>query len=91
MKKLLVIAFLMLALVLTVVACTDDPAKNPDAKKYDTLTYNEILAKNLKAIDLTASAIGRENGMPALIFGLSHPENITRAVMGENIGTLITE
>jgi uridylate kinase len=68
-----------------------DPAKNPDAKKYDTLTYNEILSKNLKAIDLTASAIGRENGMPALIFGLSHPENITRAVMGENIGTLITE
>ena len=68
-----------------------DPAKNPDAKKYDTLTYNEILSKNLKAIDRTASAIGRENGMPALIFGLSHPENITRAVMGENIGTLITE
>ena len=68
-----------------------DPAKNPNAVKYETLTYNEILSKNLKAIDLTASAIGRENKMPALIFGLSHPENITRAVMGENIGTLITE
>lgn len=68
-----------------------DPAKNPAAKKYDTLTYDEILSKNLKAIDLTASAIGRENKMPALIFGLSHPENITRAVMGENMGTLITE
>ena len=68
-----------------------DPAKNPAAKKYDTLTYDEILSKNLKAIDLTASAIGRENKMPALLFGLSHPENITRAVMGENMGTLITE
>ena len=68
-----------------------DPAKNPAAVKYDTLTYDEILSKNLKAIDLTASAIGRENGMPALIFGLSHPENITRDVMGENIGTLNTE
>lgn len=67
-----------------------DPAANPNAKKYDTLTYNEILSKNLKAIDLTASAIGRENGMPALVFGLSEPENITRAVMGEEIGTLIT-
>ena len=68
----------------------DDPAKNPDAKKYDTLTYDEILAKGLHAIDLTASAIGRENGMPALIFGLSDPENIVRAVKGEKVGTLIT-
>lgn len=67
----------------------DDPAKNPAAKKYDRLTYEEILAKRLKAIDLTASAIGQENGMPALLFGLSTPENITRAVLGENIGTLI--
>ncbi|MBQ0091723.1 MAG: UMP kinase [Clostridiales bacterium] len=68
----------------------DDPAKNPNAKKYETLTYDEILAKGLHAIDLTASAIGRENGMPALIFGLSDPANITRAVFGENVGTLIT-
>ena len=67
----------------------DDPAVNPNAKKYDTLTYEEILAKGLHAIDLTASAIGRENRMPALIFGLSEPENITRAVLGETIGTLI--
>lgn len=67
----------------------DDPAVNPNAKKYDTLTYEEILAKGLHAIDLTASAIGRENRMPALIFGLSKPENITRAVLGEKIGTLI--
>lgn len=66
-----------------------DPAKNPNAVRYDTLTYDEILEKNLKAIDLTASAIGRENGMKALVFGLSDPSNITRAVMGEKIGTLI--
>lgn len=68
----------------------DDPAKNPDAKKYKTLTYDEILAKNLHAIDLTASAIGRENGMPAVIFGLADPANITRAALGEQVGTLIT-
>ncbi len=68
-----------------------DPAKNPDAIKYDTLTYDTILSKNLKAIDLTASAIGRENGMKALVFGLSDPANITRAVMGEKLGTLIEE
>ena len=69
----------------------DDPAKNPNAKKYDTLTYDEILAKGLKAIDLTASAIGRENGMPALVFGLSDPANITRALLGEPVGTLIKQ
>lgn len=68
----------------------DDPAKNPNAKKYDRLTYDEMLAKGLQAIDLTASAIGRENRMPALVFGLSDPKNITRALAGEPIGTLIT-
>ncbi len=67
----------------------DDPAINPTAKKYESLTYEEILSKGLKAIDLTASAIGRENGMKALVFGLSDPANITRAVQGEPIGTLI--
>lgn len=67
----------------------DDPAANPNAKKYDCLTYDEMLAKGLHAIDLTASAIGKENGMPALVFGLSDPKNITRAVAGDPIGTLI--
>ncbi len=66
-----------------------DPAVNPNAKKYEKLTYDEMLAKGLKAIDLTASAIGRENGIPALVFGLSDPANITRAVLGESVGTLI--
>lgn len=69
----------------------DDPGKNPNAVKYDTLTYEEILAKNLHAIDLSASAMGRENHMPALVFGLSDPENIVRAISGEPIGTLIKE
>jgi len=68
-----------------------DPQQNKNAKRYDTLDYETILSNNLKAIDLTASAIGRENGMKALIFGLSDPANITRAVMGEAIGTLIEE
>ena len=68
-----------------------DPNKNPDAKKYDRLTYQDMLDRNLKAIDVSASAIGRDNHMPALIFALSDPENILRAVKGENVGTLITE
>ena len=68
-----------------------DPSKDPNAKKYDRLTYQEMLDRNLKAIDVSASAIGRDNHMPALIFALSDPENILRAVCGEPVGTLITE
>ncbi|MBO4366455.1 MAG: UMP kinase [Clostridia bacterium] len=68
-----------------------DPAKDPTAVKYDRLTYQEMLDRHLKAIDVSASAIGQDNHMPALIFALSDPENILRAVCGENVGTLITE
>ncbi|MBP5230150.1 MAG: UMP kinase [Clostridia bacterium] len=70
---------------------TADPLKDPNAKKYDRLTYQEMLDRNLKAIDVSASAMGRDNHVPALIFALSDPENILRAVCGEQVGTLITE
>lgn len=70
---------------------TADPGKDPTATRYDRLTYQEMLDRNLKAIDVSASAIGRDNHMPALIFALSDPENILRAVCGEQVGTLITE
>ena len=70
---------------------TADPGKDPTATRYERLTYQEMLDRNLKAIDVSASAIGRDNHMPALIFALSDPENILRAVCGENVGTLITE
>ena len=66
-----------------------DPGKNPDAKKYDSVAYSEILAKDLKVIDLTATAFLKDNGIPTLIFGLSDPENIVRAVNGEKIGTIV--
>jgi uridylate kinase len=67
-----------------------DPNKYPDAKKYDTLTYEEALSKNLKALDAAASAIGMENDIKVLAFALETPENITRAIQGENIGTILT-
>ena len=70
---------------------TADPNKDPNAVKYDHLTYQDMLDRNLNAIDVSASAIGRDNHMPALIFALSDPENILRAVCGEPVGTLITE
>ena len=66
-----------------------DPNINPDAKKYDVLSFSDILSKNLGVMDSTAASMCRDNNMPILVFGLSDPENIVRAVKGEKIGTLV--
>ncbi len=66
-----------------------DPNKNPDAKKYETLTYEEIIAKGLKVIDVTAATMCMENNIPVLAFGLGEENSILRAVCGEHLGTLI--
>ncbi len=68
-----------------------DPAINPDAKKFDQLTFSEVLNRDLKVMDSTATALCRDNKMPIQVFGLDDPENIYRAVMGEPVGTLVTE
>jgi len=70
---------------------TDDPRKNPDAKKLDEITYDEILAGHLAVIDSTAASFCMDNKIPLLIFGLDDPSNIEKAVMGENIGTIVQE
>lgn len=67
-----------------------DPNKFSDAKKYDFITYEDALRQNLKALDAAASAIGKENNLKILVFALENPENITRAVSGENIGTILS-
>jgi len=66
-----------------------DPAKYPDAKKFDELTYSEMLALGLKAIDVSAAAIGMENGIKTVLFPLSDPQNIILAANGDTIGTLL--
>ena len=66
-----------------------DPHKNPDAKKYDRLTYTEVLNKQLQVMDSTAASLCRDNNIPLLVFNLEDPENIVRAVRGENIGTIV--
>ena len=68
-----------------------DPKVCPDAKRYDSISYSEILAKNLKVIDSTATALCMDNRLPTLVFGLNDAENIYRAVMGEAIGTIVTQ
>ncbi|MBO4953660.1 MAG: UMP kinase [Clostridia bacterium] len=68
-----------------------DPHKNPDAVKYDHLSYLDVLSGRLGVMDSTATSLCMDNNIPILVFGLDKPENIVRAVMGETIGTLVEE
>lgn len=68
-----------------------DPKRYPDAVKYDTLTFSEVLQKQLAVMDSTAATLCRENGLPILVFDLHDPQNIARAAQGQPIGTLVTE
>ena len=67
-----------------------DPKTNPDAVKFDRLTYDEYLARDLKVADATGIAMARDNKMDMVFFNLSTPGTIGRAVRGEKIGTLVT-
>ncbi len=69
---------------------TDDPRKNPDAKRLETVKATEVLAMNLKAIDATATAFSLSVGTPVHVFGLKDPKDIVGAVRGEVKGTVIT-
>lgn len=66
-----------------------DPNKFADAVKYDELTHREILEKGLAVMDSTAASLCRDNNIPILVFNLSDPENIVRAIKGEQVGTLV--
>ena len=66
-----------------------DPNINPDAKKFDSLTYIDVLNRGLGVMDSTATSLCMDNDIPILVFGLDDPENIIRAVNGEKIGTLV--
>ena len=61
-----------------------DPRKVPDAVKYDSITYSDVLAQRLQVMDSTATSLSMDNKIPVLLFALKDPENILRAVMGEN-------
>lgn len=69
---------------------SDDPKQNPNATRYEKISYMEVLEKNLKVMDSTATAMCRDNNMPLLVFGIADPENIVRAVKGEKIGTIVS-
>lgn len=66
-----------------------DPRTNPDAKLLEDVTFDDYLARNLRAMDLTAITLCRENSLPVLYFSIMHPGMLGRALQGERIGTLI--
>lgn len=68
-----------------------DPNKYPDAVKFDVISQSEVLERDLRVMDSAAASLCRDNNISILVFNLSDPENIIRAVMGENIGTLVKE
>jgi uridylate kinase len=67
----------------------DDPRKNAGAKRYDRLSYEEAIQKNLRVMDQTAVALCRENDLPIVVFDMSTPGNICRIASGENVGTRV--
>ena len=68
-----------------------DPNRFADAVKYDELTHSEVLSKGLKVMDSTAASLCRDNNIAILVFNLDDPQNIVRALEGENIGTVVKE
>lgn len=68
-----------------------DPKVNEDAVKFDNLTYDEMVAKELEVMDLTAVTMGKENNIPIVVFNLNEPGNILRVIKGDEIGTTITK
>ena len=67
----------------------DDPKKNADARRYDRLSYDEAIQKNLRIMDQTALALCRENALPVIVFDMSTPGNICKVASGENVGTRV--
>ena len=66
-----------------------DPKTNPNAVKYDELSFTDVLNKELKVMDSTAASLCRDNHLPILVFNLEDPQNIIRAIGGEPIGTVV--
>ncbi len=70
---------------------TADPEKDPTAKKFATLTFQECISKNLKVMDMTAFTLCMENKLPIIVFDMNEPGNLHRVVSGEAVGTLVKD
>lgn len=67
-----------------------DPKKNPDAVKYDTVSFDEVLNKNLQVMDSTAASMCRENNIPIHVFSLENPDTMVEVMQGSEVGTVVT-
>lgn len=67
-----------------------DPMKNPDAVRFDSITYHEALTRQLKVMDATAFSLCMENNMPIVVFSMEEPDNVRKALIGEPIGTVVS-
>ena len=70
---------------------SSDPNVDPDSKKFDRLTYKEILTLDLKIMDATATSLCMDNNIPLIVFGIDNPSNIVDVIIGKNIGTIVKE
>ncbi len=68
-----------------------DPEKNPSAEKYQNITFEEVITKNLKVMDMTAFTLSRENHLPILVFDMNKAGNLVKIIKGESIGTLVND
>lgn len=68
-----------------------DPVKDPSAVKYESISYDDVLAKHLSVMDSTATSLSMDNHIPVLLFALKDPHNIIRAICGEKVGTIVRE
>ena len=68
---------------------SEDPKDNPEAIRYEEITYKEVLNQDLKVMDSTATALCKDNKIPILVFAIKEPENIVKAIKGEKIGTIV--
>ena len=66
-----------------------DPNNDPSAVKYDSISYDDVLAQHLGVMDFTATSLSMDTNIPVLLFALKDPANIKRAIMGENVGTIV--
>lgn len=66
---------------------SDDPRKDPNAVKFDSISYDEVLSRHLAVMDTTATSLAMDNSIPVVVFALAEPENILRVLAGEKLGT----
>ena len=68
---------------------SDDPRKNPEAVRFDKISYDEVLARHLAVMDTTATSLAMDNNIPVIVFALAEPENIRKVLRGESVGTTV--